>query len=195
MSDQPTETSSVVRCALCGYEGPAHDCTTSECRDATLQRIATLEEELRLVRGAMAAQDGREREAGERCGVEYHVYGCDWPDAAAEQILALPQKCDHLTQRLTLAEASEEVIGQLAGKALGYPWFKDDQQNFPGATEAEGVCIGEHVAETIVQELVQKYQELQQVVETLEKIIADRSDWGPGVHHVPPWRKQLGPWW
>ena len=136
---------------------------------------------------------GRERAAGERCGVEYHGHGCDWPDATAEQILALRQKCDHLTQRLTLAEASEVVIGQLAGKALGYPWFKDDQQNFPGATEADGVCIGEHVAETIVQELVEKYQELQQVVETLEKIIADRSDWGPGVHHVRPWRKRLGP--
>ena len=30
-------------------------------------------------------------------------------------------------------------IEQILGKALGYPWFKDDQENFPNATEADGV--------------------------------------------------------
>lgn len=44
---------------------------------------------------------------------------------------------------------------QIAGKALGYPWFKDDQKHFPGATEEDGVCIGEHVGDTIVEELAQ----------------------------------------
>jgi hypothetical protein len=42
---------------------------------------------------------------------------------------------------------------QEAGKALGYPWYKDDQKNFPGATEENGVCIGEHVVDTIVAKL------------------------------------------
>jgi hypothetical protein len=42
---------------------------------------------------------------------------------------------------------------QIAGRALGYPWFKDDQANFPGATEADGVCVGDHVGDTIVEEL------------------------------------------
>ena len=46
---------------------------------------------------------------------------------------------------------------QIAGKALGYPAYKDDQKNFPGATEKDGVCIGEHVEETIVQELANAY--------------------------------------
>jgi hypothetical protein len=38
MSDQ------TIRCVLCGCEGPAHDCTTSACREATLARIAKLEQ-------------------------------------------------------------------------------------------------------------------------------------------------------
>ena len=54
---------------------------------------------------------------------------------------------------------SDEVISQACGKALGYPWFKDDQINFPGATEEHGVCIGEHCGETIALELVDAYRE------------------------------------
>ena len=41
---------------------------------------------------------------------------------------------------------------QELGKALGYPWYKDDQKNFPGATEHDGVCIGDSVAESIIAE-------------------------------------------
>lgn len=52
-----------------------------------------------------------------------------------------------------------EDLCQTAGKALGYPWFKDDQKNCPGATDADGVCVGEHVADTIVEELAKKYEE------------------------------------
>jgi hypothetical protein len=46
---------------------------------------------------------------------------------------------------------------QIAGQALGYPWFKDDQVNFPGSTEEAGVCIGDHVGDTIVEELAEAY--------------------------------------
>lgn len=55
--------------------------------------------------------------------------------------------------------AQNEEVCQTAGKVLGYPWFKDDQKNFPNANESDGVCVGEHVAETIVAELAEKYQE------------------------------------
>ena len=65
-------------------------------------------------------------------------------------------------QRALDAERRERrAVEQIAGQALGYPWFKDDQKNFPGATEADGVCIGEHVAGTIVQELASKLATLQ----------------------------------
>ncbi len=43
-------------------------------------------------------------------------------------------------------------IEQILGKALGYPWFKDDQKNFPDATEVDGVCIGDHVPATLAME-------------------------------------------
>ena len=43
-------------------------------------------------------------------------------------------------------------IEQVLGAALGYPWFFQDQKNFPGATEDHGVCVGEHVAESIAEE-------------------------------------------
>jgi hypothetical protein len=71
--------------------------------------------------------------------------------------------------RLKLAYAkSHEEICQIAGKVLGYPWFKDDQKNFPGATEECGVCVGEHVAETIVAELASKYTEANGRIKKLE---------------------------
>jgi len=66
-------------------------------------------------------------------------------------------------------DAYEHEIQQLLGKALGYPWFKDDQKNFTGATEADGVCVGEHVAETIVAELAKKHAEANERIKRLEE--------------------------
>ena len=59
-------------------------------------------------------------------------------------------------------------IEQTCGKVLDYPWFKDDQKNFPGATEKDGVCVGEHVAETIAAELARKYTEAKDRIKRLE---------------------------
>lgn len=47
-------------------------------------------------------------------------------------------------------------IEQILGKALGYPWYKDDQKNWPDATEDDGVCVGEHVAVTLAMEAADK---------------------------------------
>ena len=75
-------------------------------------------------------------------------------------------------QRALDAERRERrAVEQIAGQALGYPWFKDDQKNFPGATEADGVCIGEHVAGTIVQELASKRATLQADNECKDSLI------------------------
>jgi hypothetical protein len=60
-------------------------------------------------------------------------------------------------------------IEQTCGKALDYPWFKDDQKNFPGATEKDGVCVGDHVAETIAAELARKYTEAEKRIKRLEE--------------------------
>lgn len=62
----------------------------------------------------------------------------------------LLDRLNHLQQGYS---KTQHEIKQVLGKALGnYPWYKDDQKNFPSATDADGVCVGEHVAETIAEE-------------------------------------------
>jgi len=56
--------------------------------------------------------------------------------------------------------ATNEAVCQTLGRTLGYPKFCDDQENFPGATEADGVCVGDHVAESIAEEAARKIDEL-----------------------------------
>jgi len=59
---------------------------------------------------------------------------------------------DWKTLYLKLADKVEQILG----KALGYPWYKDDQKNFPGATEKDGVCVGDHVPESILAEAAKR---------------------------------------
>jgi len=42
-----------------------------------------------------------------------------------------------------------QEIEQILGKALGYPWYKDDLKNFPNATEADGVCVAPNTAASL----------------------------------------------
>lgn len=63
--------------------------------------------------------------------------------------------------RKTCSKLNDDVC-QTLGKVLGYPWFKDDQKNFPGATEEDGVCVGDHVAESLAEEAAKKLKELQE---------------------------------
>ena len=65
-----------------------------------------------------------------------------------------------------------EEICQTLGKVLGYPWFKDDQINFPGATEENGVCVGEHIAETIAAEAADKIVKLRQLLQKAAERLA-----------------------
>jgi len=67
----------------------------------------------------------------------------------------------------------EDDIQQTLGKALGYPWFKDDQKNFPGSTEEHGVCVGEHVAATLADEAANKIRTLKETVAMLESMLPD----------------------
>lgn len=76
---------------------------------------------------------------------------------AAEAIRSLLSRNEHLERSHSLIQ---DEIQQTLGKVLGYPWFKDDQKNFPGATEENGVCVGEHIAETIAMEAARKIKSL-----------------------------------
>lgn len=66
-------------------------------------------------------------------------------------------------------DAYEHEIQQLLGKALGWPWYKDDQKNFPGATEADGVFVGEHVAVTLAAEIAEAYAKALARIKELEE--------------------------
>jgi len=59
--------------------------------------------------------------------------------------------------RLDTAYHRELVdVEQSLGPVLGYPWYKDDPEIFPGATEEDGVCVGEHTPGTLAQEAASK---------------------------------------
>lgn len=57
--------------------------------------------------------------------------------------------------------AELKEIEQILGKALGYPMRKDDQKNFPGATEADGVCVGDNTACSLANEAAKRIEDLE----------------------------------
>lgn len=69
-------------------------------------------------------------------------------------------------------------IEQILGKALDYPWFKDDQENFPGSTKADGVitagptwAVAMHAADRI-NELKERLTKLSKRHPTKEEALA-----------------------
>lgn len=65
------------------------------------------------------------------------------------------------------ATINREVC-QVLGKVLGFPWFKDDQKNFPGATEADGICEGDMVAEAMADLAAQTITDLKEKLRIAE---------------------------
>jgi len=80
-----------------------------------------------------------------------------------------------------------QEIEQILGKALGYPWFKDDPANFPHATEADGVCVAPNTAASLAMHVADRIKmmdireldkqriidEQKEEIKTLRKVIAD----------------------
>ena len=62
-----------------------------------------------------------------------------------------------------------EKIEQILGKALGYPWYKDDPDIFPKATEADGVCVGIETAWSLAMIAADKIKELEERNKKLSK--------------------------
>jgi hypothetical protein len=77
---------------------------------------------------------------------------------ASSKILELGRKVEELhaeAERLRNACAKQDGdVQQVLGKVLGFPRFADDQQSFPGSTEADGVCVGEHTGASLADEAV-----------------------------------------
>jgi len=103
------------------------------------------------------------------CRTVYDVELADNQWKRAEQSVACRTRENQLLTKQR-DEAREYIteIEQICGKVLDYPWYKNDQENFPGSTEVDGVCVGEHIAETIASELARKYTELKQRIKRLE---------------------------
>lgn len=72
--------------------------------------------------------------------------------------------------REAVARDNEEIM-QALGRALGYPKLADDQKNFPGSTDADGVCVGDHVAVTLAEEAARKIAALEAEVERLREAL------------------------
>lgn len=80
-------------------------------------------------------------------------------------------------ERLRSAHTNlQHDIQQTLGRALGYPWFKNDQKNFPGSTEADGVCVGDHVAESLADEAADKIAALRAENEKLRAALHEAAD-------------------
>ncbi len=90
---------------------------------------------------------------------------------------------------------TDHNVCQCLGRALNYPRYADDKENFPGATDADGVCVGEHVAETIAVEAAREIErlraELLATPPTLEWLLSrigksSITKWH-GVHDIHEW--------
>ena len=109
-----------------------------------------------------AALDAKEKEC-ERLQQVCNDWGNNyqsWVDATkkaeSERDTAIAE-----TERLREGIARESRdVEQPLGKALGYPWYKDDQKNFPDASEADGVCVGEHTPASIAAEAASEIERL-----------------------------------
>lgn len=111
----------------------------------------------------MPPEDDKPRKAPRKDAAEQPR---NYPTTAAEAYQSAMSKLEACNKRLLNAYSQQNYeVCQTLGKVLGYPWLKDDQKNFPGSTEADGVCVGEHVAESIAEEAAKKITELQSMIE------------------------------
>ena len=65
-------------------------------------------------------------------------------------------------------------IEQILGKALHFPWFKDDPVNFPNATEKDGVVVAGPTWE-LAMHAADKIKRLEDNIEALEDELASRD--------------------
>jgi hypothetical protein len=88
-----------------------------------------------------------------------------------------------------------DIISQTLGRALEYPRFADDQKNFPGSTDADGVCVGDHVAASLADEAASVIGALRAEAVRLRADAEALQD--PVARPLAEWHEDMGPvlWW
>ena len=112
-----------------------------------MDELLLTDEELAEKLGYLSFTQSFRKELHKVCQAQ--LLKCHQSEAARIKQLELGKK---------LSMESDNRIEQAIGKVLGYPAYKDDQKNFPNATESNGVCVGDHVAESLVMELVDRFK-------------------------------------
>lgn len=80
------------------------------------------------------------------------------------KVLTEERSAENKKLRDARSRLNDEVM-QTLGKALGYLWYKDDPVNFPNATEANGICPGDMVAEAMAEQAANRIRELLNVAQ------------------------------
>ena len=62
-----------------------------------------------------------------------------------------------LEQKYNAMEQELYEVEQILGEALSYPRYCDDLQNFPDATEADGICVGEMTPAALAEQMAKEY--------------------------------------
>lgn len=76
----------------------SHYCLNDQA-DVSLRALCDSHE---LLRGTVAAQDGREKAAGDKCRISWVESGCDWPDYVADSVLELRHQLDVAMERIAV---------------------------------------------------------------------------------------------
>lgn len=81
---------------------------------------------------------------------------------AVEAARALKETMEESQRRFYAYYELKNEVEQTLGAALGYPLWKDLPEVAPDSTEADGVCVWEHTAETLADEAARQLAELGQ---------------------------------
>ena len=84
-----------------------------------------------------------------------------------------------------------DEVSQTLGKVLGYPWYKDDQKTFPNAVEADGVCVGDAVAESLAEQAANRIKELNGLMIGIEIALSRDEDIPGAMRLVTSYTKKL----
>ena len=107
---------------------------------------------------------------------DVHYSKLAWDEGRKE----LKERIDNLEAAVT---KTDDDACQVLGKVLKYPWYKDDLEVFPNATEKMGVCVGDHVALSMAMEAAKRIDELEannkrhkEIYQNQRKTIYDQVD-------------------